>query len=96
MAKYKLRVSGKFKKDFKKFKNKPRELKGVEEVLRLLKQGVETIPQQMKPHKLVGNYKGLWECHVFPDLLLIWEQFDEPDFEIHLIRLGSHSDLFRK
>jgi len=94
MAKYKLRPSTRFKKDFKKIRNKPRELKAVEEVLRLLEQGVEAIPQQMKPHKLVGNYKGLWECHVLPDLLLIWEQFDDPDFDVHLLRLGSHSELF--
>jgi len=48
----------------------------------------------MKPHTLIGNYKGAWECHIFPDLLLIWEQKYDPVNEIHLIRVGSHSELF--
>ncbi|WP_436410303.1 type II toxin-antitoxin system YafQ family toxin [Parapedobacter flavus] len=52
------------------------------------------MPKKMKPHTLVGNYKGAWECHIFPDLLLIWEQEDNPVNEIHLIRVGSHSELF--
>jgi mRNA interferase YafQ len=94
MANYKLSFSGQFKKDFKKYKKQPRELKAIAEVLELLEQGTDAIPQTMKPHKLIGNYKGNWECHIFPDLLLIWEQEEEPK-EITLIRLGSHSDLFR-
>lgn len=94
MTKYSLTASGSFKKDFKKYRNKPRELRAVAEVMSMLESGAEAIPQQMKPHKLIGNYKGLWECHIFPDLLLIWEQEGEPINEIHLIRLGSHSDLF--
>ena len=35
--------------------------------------------------------KGLWECHVEPDWLLIWDEM--PD-AIILIRSGTHSDLF--
>lgn len=94
MANYKLSFSGQFKKDFKKYKKQPRELKAIAEVIELLEQGADAIPQTIKPHKLIGNYKGNWECHIFPDLLLIWEQEEEPK-EITLIRLGSHSDLFR-
>lgn len=47
----------------------------------------------MKPHKLIGNYKGCLECHIMPDLLIIWEQ-DEKEMEIYLLDIGSHSDLF--
>lgn len=25
------------------------------------------IPPKYKPHKLKGNYKGYWECHIEPD-----------------------------
>lgn len=94
MAVYNLTFSGRFKKDFKKYKKQPRELKAITAVIDLLKHGVEAIPKTMKPHTLVGNYKGAWECHIFPDLLLIWEQEDDPVNEIHLIRVGSHSELF--
>lgn len=95
MGKYALTASGSFKKDFKRYKKKKRELSAILNVLGLLEQGVDAIPQKMKSHRLIGNYKGMWECHILPDLLLIWEQEDEPLFEIHLIRLGSHSDLFK-
>jgi len=94
MGRYTLSASGSFKKDFKKYKKQPRELKAITGVITLLEEGSEALPQQMKAHRLLGNYKGLWECHIFPDLLLIWEQEDEPINEINLIRVGSHSELF--
>lgn len=94
MGIYTLRASSGFKKDFKKYKKQARELKAISEVITLLENGAEDLPQQMKAYKLIGNYKGLWECHIFPDLLLIWEQQEEPINEIHLIRIGSHSELF--
>jgi mRNA interferase YafQ len=51
------------------------------------------LPQSFKPHKLKGKYLGLWECHIQPDWLLIWDQDDSIRL-ISLIRTGSHSDLF--
>lgn len=48
----------------------------------------------MKPHILIGQYKGCWECHIKPDFLLIWKQNDEKKI-IVLYRLGSHSELFK-
>lgn len=95
MSGYTIFPSTKFKKDYKKFLNKKKELKAIQTAILLLSEnGCENIPPTMKPHKLIGNYKGNWECHIFPDLLLIWEQEEEPK-EITLIRLGSHSDLFK-
>ncbi len=38
-------------------------------------------------------FGNLWECHIQPDWLLIWEQEDEIRL-ISLIRTGTHSDLF--
>jgi len=28
-------------------------------------------------HKLAGNYKGNWEAHIKPDLLIIWFEITE-------------------
>ncbi|MBQ9619192.1 MAG: type II toxin-antitoxin system YafQ family toxin [Neisseriaceae bacterium] len=42
-------------------------------------------------HDLKGKWKGSRECHVKPDLLLIYEYQDE---HILLQRIGSHSELF--
>ena len=52
-----------------------------------------TVPVNNRPHKLTGNYKGFWECHIQPDWLLIWFRNDEANF-IELSRTGTHSDLF--
>ncbi len=48
----------------------------------------------MKPHKLRGVYKNDWECHIKPDLLIIWFQIEKPK-TITLIRIGTHSELFK-
>jgi len=51
------------------------------------------LPAKYKPHVLKGKYIGLWECHIQPDWLLIWEQTDTIKL-ITLIETGTHSDLF--
>jgi len=47
-------------------------------------------------HKLKG-YKGknVWECHIEPDWLLIWEQHDD-ELLLVMLSTGTHSDLFGK
>ncbi|RYM34566.1 type II toxin-antitoxin system YafQ family toxin [Brumimicrobium glaciale] len=81
-----------FKKDYKKAKKNKRNLDLLEEVLLLLrKKG--SLPSSYKPHKLKGNYKGFWECHIQPDWLLIWK-LDSKNKIIYLSRTGKHSDLF--
>ena len=89
---YELFYTTKFKKDLKRFKN---DFDLIGEVLKILQaQGVKGIPEKMRPHRLKGEFKGSWECHIKPDLLIIWFQIEEPK-KITLVRIGSHSDLFR-
>ena len=63
------------------------------EVLRML-ENEEPLPQELKAHFLQGNLKGYLECHIENDFLLIW--FDEDMGIIELLRLGTHSELFKK
>ena len=65
----------------------------LETVLKLLSQ-TGTLPKEYRPHWLTGDYKGYMECHIESDFLLIW--IDENADLIKLVRLGSHSELFRK
>ena len=51
------------------------------------------LDKKHNPHKLSGNYKGYWECHVKPDLLLIWDENEQINL-LELVRTGTHSDLF--
>jgi mRNA interferase YafQ len=89
---YEICLTTKFKKDFKLVKKRGLKIELLEEVLVLLRSN-GNLPTKYKPHFLKGNYKGLWECHIQPDWLLIWEQ-EESIKLITLIRTGSHSDLF--
>lgn len=95
MIRYTIYPSTKFKKDYKKFLKRKKELEEIQATIRLLAiDGRKALPPRMKAHTLAGNYKGTWECHIMPDLLLIWIQEDEPTNKIYLIRIGSHSELF--
>ena len=49
------------------------------------------LPEKYCDHALTGQWKEFRDCHIRPDLLLIYEK---PNVEIlRLIRLGSHSEL---
>lgn len=89
----KLKPSTQYKKDVKRIRNNPRKVEALLQILRLLENGIP-IPEQYKPHTLLSDYAGCMECHIQGDFLLIW--FDPDSDNIHLIRLGSHSELFGK
>ncbi|GGI90692.1 type II toxin-antitoxin system YafQ family toxin [Legionella impletisoli] len=86
--------STKFKKDYK------RELKGryrdvleseLKMVLVVLMKD-EALDVRYRDHDLSGNWAGYRECHIKPDLLLIYRKLDGDI--LRLARLGSHSELF--
>ena len=89
---YELKMTGQFKKDLKRIQNNPKKIEHLKAVLTSL-QETGLVPENYNPHKLTGNYNGFMECHVENDLLLIW--LDEEENIIKLVRLGSHSELFR-
>ena len=83
-----------FKRDYKKVISNPLH----RDVNFLLNSTMETIASdtplefRFRDHLLTGEYKGHRECHLKPDLLLIYRK---PDEETALfVRLGSHSELF--
>ncbi len=45
-----------------------------------------------RDHDLSGDWAGYRECHIKPDLLLIYRKSDSGS--LRLARLGSHSALF--
>lgn len=52
----------------------------------------EQLPEQFKDHTLKGAWEPHRECHLRPDLLLIYRKTNNN--ELTLVRLGSHSELF--
>ncbi|MDR1161782.1 MAG: type II toxin-antitoxin system YafQ family toxin [Tannerellaceae bacterium] len=87
-----LRYATQYKKDFKRYRNQPEKLEKLLKVLMML-ENEENLPSKLKTHKLTGQYKDCMECHIEGDFLLIW--FDEESDIIEILRLGSHSELFR-
>jgi mRNA interferase YafQ len=63
------------------------------EILSLLASDIP-LKEKHRDHGLGGNWKGHRECHLKPDLLLIYKK---PDANVlRLVRMGSHSELFAK
>lgn len=54
----------------------------------------ETLDEKYIDYSLARNYKGTRECHIEPDFLLIYEKIEEV-LILSLVRIGSHSDLFK-
>jgi mRNA interferase YafQ len=52
----------------------------------------QPLPEKFHDHPLTGDYTNHRECHLRPDLLLIYKKPD--DRTLRLVRLGSHSELF--
>ena len=88
----KLKASTQYKKDYKRYRNNPHKISKLMKLLDLLRNELP-IPEENRPHKLTGDYTGYMECHIEGDFLLIW--FDPDTDQIDLVRLGSHSELFR-
>ncbi len=51
----------------------------------------ERLAARFRDHALSGNWSDHRDCHVKPDLILIYQRA-EPD-TLRLVRLGSHSEL---
>ena len=87
--------SSAFKRDYQRAKATPRHNKHLDSlvstVVALLLSG-QVLPENSRDHALSGDWVGYRECHIKPDLLLIYRKPD-PD-TLRLARLGSHSELF--
>lgn len=90
--KYKVKFTKKFKKDYKLTKRQSKNLDKLFYVIEKLANG-ENLSEKYNDHALTDDLKGLRECHIEPNWLLIYEYIDDK-LILMLTRLGSHSDLF--
>ena len=89
---YKLEYSSQFKKDFKKIAKLPiPDVIEVGHVITSLQQG-QTLSEKYVDHSLSGNWANYRDCHVKPDLVLIYKIESNT---LKLARIGSHSELLR-
>lgn len=85
--------TSRFKRDYKREKKgRYREALAIEllEIIAALTIDAE-LPLQFHDHALLGNWKDHRDCHVCPDLILIYAKPD--DETLQLVRLGSHAEL---
>ena len=88
---YSLFRTSSFKKQYKKLSASDKE--PLKTVVVLLANN-EEFHEKYKDHKVTGNFKDLRECHVKPDLLLIYKK-DKEILELTLIQVGNHNSLFK-
>jgi len=86
--------TGVFRRDFKREKRGQyrRDIDSlVSDIVSLLAQD-RPLADKNRDHSLSGEWDDHRECHLKPDLLLIYRK---PDAEVlQLVRMGSHSELF--
>jgi mRNA interferase YafQ len=89
-----IEYTGAFRRDFKREKKGQwrRDLDSlVADAVSLLAED-HALPEKNRDHSLLGEWSDHRECHLKPDLLLIYRK---PDAEsLQLVRLGSHGELF--
>jgi mRNA interferase YafQ len=79
-----------FRADLKRQKRRGKDLEELFVAVELLaEQG--SLPPAYAPHRLSGEWSGVWECHIEPDWLLIYTVTSE---DVLLIRTGTHAELF--
>lgn len=85
--------TGRFKRDYKREKKGPHRATLSAELATIvtLLQSDQPLPDNLRDHALSGEWKDRRDCHVRPDLVLIYRKPD--DETLQLVRLGSHSEL---
>lgn len=91
-----IKLTSRFKKDLKR-ERKGRyrstleaDLFGVMDML----SSDAVLPEKYRDHALTGDWKDHRDCHIKPDLVLIYQKTDDDELLIlQLVRLGSHSEL---
>ncbi len=89
--KFKLLRTKTFKRSFKKLNLSDNDLENFIEIVYKLSNFI-VLDKKYKDHQLKGELKEFRECHIKPDLLLIYRIKNE---NLELIDIGSHSELFK-
>ncbi len=90
---YTLSTTKRFDKAVKRCLARGYDLGKLQQVMTLLAES-GTLPAVYFPHKLKGfKRNNMWECHIEPNWLLVWEQYDT-ELVLVMITTGTHSDLF--
>lgn len=90
--KYRIKKSSAFKRDFKKLQYNKQFRKAFDEVIPLLMHG-SPLPKKYNDHELKWKYTWLRDCHILPDVVLIYQYIDN-ELILSLVRIWQHNNLF--
>ena len=88
--KYNLFKTNQFKRTYKKLKLSDSQEEAFIDVVYKLLNGYK-LEKKYRDHPLTGNYSNYRECHLKPDILLIYQYSQN---SLKLVDIGSHSSLF--
>ena len=88
-----MQATRKFKKDYKRVSAGPHSaaIDGLLQEAANVLAADEPLSRRCHDHDLTGDWTDHRECHLKPDLLLVYRKPDQETLQ--LVRLGSHSDL---
>jgi len=89
---YQIQITNKFKKSLDLSCRRKLDLGMLIEVIHILAKG-EKLDARYRAHTLEGYKTVIWECHIKPDWLLLWQQ-KEKELILIILDTGTHSDLF--
>lgn len=89
---YKIEVTNRFKQSLKKVKKDGINLKLITDVIDVLAKG-ENLPEKYKNHPLKGELKGYYDCHILPDLVMVYK-IEKERLVLILFDIETHSNLF--
>ena len=89
---YEIIYTGQFKKSLKLCVRRGLDVRAFSTVLDILQEKGQ-LPDEYRPHKLDGDMRGIWECHIQPNWLMTWEQ-DNNQLTLLFLQTGTHADLF--
>jgi mRNA interferase YafQ len=87
----KISTTKKFEKEVELAKKRGKDVEKLGQVIKKLSKE-ESLEAKFRNHKLTGNFKDRWECHIEPDWLLVYKKTKT---EIIFERTGTYSDLFK-
>ncbi len=93
MTKYEVKFTSQFKRDLKKAQKQHKNLDRLFALIESLADGHE-LDASYRDHELTGKYKGVRECHIEPDWLLLYE-VKQQVLVLMIYRLGSHAAVFK-
>lgn len=93
--KYQISTTKTFRKSYRSaIRNSRFDINIYDEVIRKLANG-EELESKYNDHALKGNLIGNRECHLAPDLLLMY-RIENDILVLTLINIGNHAKLFKQ